>query len=74
MKWCRYQLGGQTSYGIVEDHGYVVEVSGNLLGENKKTDISHPLDLVKILALIIPSMLYGAGRNYRGHAEGMAAR
>ena len=43
--------------GIVEDHGYVVEVSGNPLGENKKTDIGHPLDQVKILAPIIPSML-----------------
>ncbi len=74
MKWCRYQLGGQISYGIVEDDGDVVEVSGNPLGEHKKTDISHPLDQVKLLAPIIPPMLYAAGPNYRGHAEGMAAR
>ena len=28
MKWCRFQIGNNSSYGIVEDEARVIEVSG----------------------------------------------
>ena len=74
MKWCRFELGDQVSYGIVEDDGRIVEVSGSPIGEYEITDTHHSQDQVKFLAPIIPPMLYAAGPNYRGHAEGMAKR
>ena len=60
MKWCRYQLEGKIGYGVVHDNGDIVEVSGDPLGEHTKADIRHPLDQVKLLAPIIPPMLYAA--------------
>jgi 2-keto-4-pentenoate hydratase/2-oxohepta-3-ene-1,7-dioic acid hydratase in catechol pathway len=73
MIWCRYQLGDKASYGIVEGDR-VAEVQGSPLEEHTMTGVSLPLEQVKLLAPIIPPMLYAAGPNYRGHVEGMAAR
>ena len=73
MIWCRFELEGETNYGIVEEEG-VIQVSGNPLDEYVITDKIHPLDSVKLLAPIKPAMLYAAGPNYRGHVDGMAAR
>ncbi|MFQ6029055.1 MAG: fumarylacetoacetate hydrolase family protein, partial [Dehalococcoidia bacterium] len=61
------------SYGIVENDR-VTEVAGSPLGEHTVTGNSFPLSQVKLLAPIIPPMLYAAGPNHRGHVEGMAAR
>ena len=74
MKWCRFQLGERIHHGVVEGGSTIVEVSGSPLGEHRMTDIRHSLDRVKLLAPIIPPMLYAAGPNYRGHVEGMAKR
>ena len=73
MIWCRFELKGETNYGIVEEEG-VIQVSGNPIDEYVITDKIHPLDSVKLLAPIKPAMLYAAGPNYRGHVDGMAAR
>ena len=73
MIWCRFQNGSKISYGIVENDR-VNEVNGSPLGEHTVTSQSYPLSQVKLLAPIIPPMLYAAGPNHRGHAEGMAAR
>jgi len=73
MKWCRFQIGAQVSHGIVEDDT-VIEVAGSPLGEHSVTRTTHRLDHVKLLAPVIPPVLYAAGPNYRGHLEGMAKR
>ena len=73
MKWCRFQVGAQVSYGIVEDDT-VIEVAGSPFGEQWVTRTTYPLDRVKLLAPLIPPILYAAGPNYRGHLEGMAKR
>ena len=73
MKWCRFQVGAQVSHGIVEDDT-VIEVAGSPFGEHSVTRITHRLDRVKLLAPVIPPILYAAGPNYRGHLEGMAKR
>ena len=69
MIWCRFQLDGKTSFGIVEGSN-VVEVWGNPLDDYAVTNHSYSLDQVKLLAPIAPPMLYAAGPNYRGHVEG----
>jgi 2-keto-4-pentenoate hydratase/2-oxohepta-3-ene-1,7-dioic acid hydratase in catechol pathway len=73
MKWCRFQIGTHTSHGIVEDDR-VIEVSGSPFEEHTVTKTTHRLDQVKLLPPAIPSILYAAGPNYRGHLEGMAKR
>ena len=73
MIWCRFELEGETNYGIVGEGG-VIQVSGNPLDEYVITDKIHPLDSVKLLAPVKPAMLYAAGPNYRGHVDDMAAR
>jgi len=73
MIWCRFQFGQKISHGIIEGD-QVTEVSGSPLEQHNVTTTKHSLSQVKLLAPIIPPMLYAAGPNYRGHAEGMAAR
>ena len=73
MIWCRFELEGETNFGIVEGDR-VIQVSGSPLGEYAVTNNVHPLEQVKLLAPIKPAMLYADGPNYRRHAEAMAAR
>jgi 2-keto-4-pentenoate hydratase/2-oxohepta-3-ene-1,7-dioic acid hydratase in catechol pathway len=73
MKWCRFQVGAQVSHGIVEDDT-VIEIAGSPFGEHTVTRTTYRLDRVKLLAPVIPPILYAAGPNYRGHLEGMAKR
>jgi 2-keto-4-pentenoate hydratase/2-oxohepta-3-ene-1,7-dioic acid hydratase in catechol pathway len=73
MKLCRFQIGLHTSHGIVEDDR-VIEVSGSPFAEHAITKTTHRLDQVKLLPPVIPSILYAAGPNYRGHLEAMAKR
>ena len=73
MIWCRFQTGQKVSFGIMEDNT-VTEVQGSPFEEHSVTNTRHQLDQVKLLAPVIPPMLYAAGPNYRGHVEGMAAR
>jgi len=73
MKWCRFQVGAQVSHGLVEDDT-VIEVAGSPFGEHRVTRTAYPLDRVKLLAPLVPPILYAAGPNYRGHLEGMAKR
>ena len=73
MKWCRFQVGSHVTHGIVEDES-VLEVAGNPFGEHTVTKTRHPLTHVKLLPPVLPSILYAAGPNYRGHLEGMAKR
>ena len=61
------------SHGIVEDDT-VIEVAGSPFGEHRVTRTAHPLERVKLLAPLVPPILYAAGPNYRGHLEGMARR
>src|SRR5438132_9587476 len=73
MKWCRFQIGQQVNYGIVEGD-QVVEVTGSPFADHTVTRTSYPLSQVQLLPPVIPPMLYAAGPNYRGHVEGMARR
>ena len=61
MIWCRFELEGETNYGIVEGDR-VIQVSGSPLGEYAVTNNIHPLEQVKLLAPLKPAMLNPAGR------------
>ena len=74
MKWGRFVISNKVSYGIVEESGVIKQVSGDPFTEYSLTGVEYQLDDVKILAPVIPPMLYAAGPNYRGHVEGMANR
>ena len=78
MIWCRFQRGETIGYGrIVDDE--VIEVDGGPIGPDGPTSpadtgVTYALGEVRLLAPIIPPMLYAAGPNHRGHVEGMARR
>jgi 2-keto-4-pentenoate hydratase/2-oxohepta-3-ene-1,7-dioic acid hydratase in catechol pathway len=73
MKWCRFQVGQQMSFGIIDENS-VAEVHGSPFAAHTVTNTVRPLAEVKLLPPVIPPMLYAAGPNYRGHVEGMARR
>ena len=73
MIWCRFEREGKTSHGRIVD-GQVFEVDGSPINSPADTGATYALDEVRLLAPIIPPMLYAAGPNHRGHVEGMAAR
>ena len=73
MKWCRFQQGQKTSYGIVEDDR-VVEVSGSPFDSYTTTSTNHPLSGLKLLVPVIPPTFYAAGINYPEHVTWAAER
>lgn len=73
VTWCRFQVGQQACYGIVDDER-ISEVAGSPFTEYTLTGTRYALGQVKLLPPVIPPMLYAAGPNYRGHVEGMARR
>ena len=73
MIWCRFEVNQTASYGII-DGETVTRVDGSPFGQHTVTSTTHPLSQVKLLAPVIPGMLYAAGPNYRGNVDGMAAR
>ena len=72
MKWIRYQYGGRTSYGILEDD-MVEEVSGTPFGEHDRTGHRFPLSAVQIRIPLQPLTFYAAGVNYEEHVREAAA-
>ena len=74
MKWGRFLTNNNVSYGIVDETGVIKQGFGDPFTEYSLTGVEYQLNDVKILAPVIPPMLYAAGPNYRGHVEGMAKR
>ena len=65
-RYVRYQAGGQTSYGVLEQNT-VRELSGDLFGASKPTGKSLPLAQVKLLAPVQPRNVIAVGLNYKSH-------
>lgn len=66
MKWCRFQNGNKTSYGIIEND-QVIQVNGTPFGRYTRTSNAYPLKSVKLLVPVIPPTFYAAGINYPEH-------
>jgi len=73
MKWCRFQSGGGSTYGIIEGDT-VTEVSGSPFDTHARTMTTTPLSRAKLLVPVIPPTFYAAGVNYREHVTEMALR
>ena len=73
MQWCRFQAGGNASYGIIEGNT-VVAVDGSPFESYTKTSTTYPLSTVKLLVPVIPPTFYAAGINYREHVIEMAKK
>jgi 2-keto-4-pentenoate hydratase/2-oxohepta-3-ene-1,7-dioic acid hydratase in catechol pathway len=73
MKWCRFQSGGGSAFGIIEGDT-VTEVTGSPFDAHARTSTSVPLSGVKLLVPVIPPTFYAAGVNYREHVTEMAHR
>ena len=73
MRWCRFQSGGGSAYGIIEGDT-VTEVTGSPFNTYVRTASAVPLSRVKLLVPVIPPTFYAAGVNYREHVTEMAHR
>jgi 2-keto-4-pentenoate hydratase/2-oxohepta-3-ene-1,7-dioic acid hydratase in catechol pathway len=73
MKWCRFQSGSGSAYGIIEGDT-VTEVTGSPFDAHAQTAATIPLNRVKLLVPVIPPTFYAAGVNYREHVTEMAHR
>ncbi len=65
-RYVRYEYGGQTSYGILEDRS-VLELSGDLFESPEPTGRVLALSDVRLLAPVVPSKVIAVGLNYRSH-------
>jgi 2-keto-4-pentenoate hydratase/2-oxohepta-3-ene-1,7-dioic acid hydratase in catechol pathway len=79
MKYCRFQLNGQASYGLVESvagHETIVrifltppeEADGDMESLRTRKIEQIPLDEATLLPPVRPSKIVCIGRNYRAHA------
>src|SRR5579863_6796071 len=83
MKYCRFNLDGQTHYGAVEDRNGELWIAGPALAPEE--DLSFklqsagsapsfapmPLSAAKLLPPVTPSKIVCVGRNYRAHVAEM---
>ena len=66
MRWCRFEAGQRTAYGILED-GWIREVEGSPFDNYTVTTNRHELEKVKLLVPVMPPTFYAAGINYPEH-------
>ncbi len=69
MKFARYEAHGEVAYGIVEGDS-VDQIAGAPWEDYKRSDHSHPLREVKVLAPCTPSIVFFMGGNYYDHLGG----
>ena len=68
MKWCRIELDGAPTYGLVEGDDVAV-ISAAPFERHERTGRRLPLASVKLLPPVDPPNFYAAGINYRAHIE-----
>ena len=66
MRWCRFQAGQKTAYGIMEGD-QITEVEGSPFDSYSVTQNKHELNDVRLLVPVIPPTFYAAGINYPEH-------
>ncbi len=66
MRWCRFQAGQHTAYGIMEGD-LITEVEGSPFDSYSVTQNRHELNNVRLLVPVIPPTFYAAGINYPEH-------
>ena len=66
MRWCRFQTGQRTAYGIMEGDR-ITEVEGTPFDRYSVTQNTYELNGVRLLVPVIPPTFYAAGINYPEH-------
>lgn len=70
MKFVRYQIGNEISYGLMEDD-LVRKLEGDIFDSYEKTDKTYKLSDIKLLPPCMPTKIVAVGINYRDHAAEM---
>ena len=70
MKFARYEIAGDVSYGVVEGDS-VARITGTPFGKYEATEETHPLSDVKLLAPCDPGKVIAIGLNYASHLGDM---
>ena len=73
MKWCRFETGGGSAFGLIEGET-VTAITGTPFERYERTSTAASLARVKLLVPVIPPTFYAAGVNYREHVTEMAHR
>ncbi len=73
MIWCRFSVGGDTSFGVVEGER-VRRADGVPWGAHAIGSATLPLAAVKLELPVVPNTFFCVGVNYRDHVERMAAK
>lgn len=73
MRWIRYSIQEQSSFGILEGD-QILEVTGSPFQNYERTSKTHALNDVKIEVPVIPSTFYCVGLNYADHIIEVAAK
>jgi 2-keto-4-pentenoate hydratase/2-oxohepta-3-ene-1,7-dioic acid hydratase in catechol pathway len=84
MRIARFAIGDTVAYGIVESAGVDVASSDAKLarirpiksmpfGEIEPTEATFPINMVRLLAPVLPSKIIGVGNNYLTHTEEMSS-
>src|SRR3954465_9382860 len=68
MKWCRIEVDGQPSFGIVEGQDIAL-IDAPPYGPHRKTGRRIALKGATLLAPVVPPNFYAAGINFRDHIE-----
>jgi len=71
MRWARYLIDGQETWGLVEGE-VLVDAAGSPFGEWERTTTTRPLGETKLLPPVMPRTFYAAGLNYSEHVVAVA--
>jgi len=72
MQFVRFEHEGAVSFGIVKEEN-VVLLNGSPLDTYEETEVSHPLDKLKLLPPAVPTKIVCIGMNYREHIQEIGA-
>lgn len=74
MRWIRYSLNGETTYGMLDDNDGITPVRGNPFSGYETTPSRLALADVTVEVPVVPPTFYCVGLNYVKHisTEGMA--
>jgi 2-keto-4-pentenoate hydratase/2-oxohepta-3-ene-1,7-dioic acid hydratase in catechol pathway len=68
MKWCRVEVDGRPSFGIIEG-SQVQLVDAPPYEKHARTGNSVPLEKAKLVHPVVPPNFYAAGINFRDHID-----
>ena len=71
MRWCRFILDKEVTYGIVTGDS-VVPVTGTPFTTYTETSTLLPIHSISLLVPVLPQTFYAAGTNYMDHVRRMA--